>query len=426
MHNHASPPAHSRRSFLTQAAAAGAVLGANDRINLALIGARNQGRGVARRAIAAGARVPLICDIDDAIYAAVAPQLEGPQGAKPDYVKDYRRVLDDKRIDAVIIATPDHWHTHMSLLAMQAGKDVFIEKPLSQTIREGQLIRDAARKHRRVVQVGTMRRSGEHFHEAARYAGSGKLGKLCLVRAWMCQVRKSIGNPPDSQPPAGADYDMWLGPAPKRPFNTNRFHYNWRFFWDYGNSELGNQGVHMLDVALMGIQELLGKERSLPTQVSGQGGIYWLDDAKEVPDTQVITYDYGKFMLVWELHSFANHRPIEGAAAGTAFCGTEGTLIVDGSGWRVFGLNKDIVASGKSSPLTHEQNFLECMRSRGLPNADVEIGRLSTTLCHLGNIACHLRRDLKFNPQTEAFGDDRQANALLEKTYRKGFELPRV
>jgi predicted dehydrogenase len=426
MHHNASPPAHGRRSFLTQAAAAGAALGANDRINLALIGARNQGRGVARRAIAAGARVPLICDIDDAIYAAVAPQLEGPQGAKPDYVKDYRRVLDNKNIDAVIIAAPDHWHTHMSLLAMQAGKDVFIEKPLSQTIREGQLIRDAARKYRRVVQVGTMRRSGEHFHEAARYVGSGKLGKLCLVRAWMCQVRKSIGNPPDGQPPTGVDYDMWLGPAPKRPFNSNRFHYNWRFFWDYGNTELGNQGVHMLDVALMGIQELLGKERSLPTKVSGQGGIYWLDDAKEVPDTQVTTYDYGKFMLVWELHSFANHRPIEGAAAGTAFYGTEGTLIVDGSGWKVFGGNKDIVASGKSTPLTHEQNFLECMRSRGLPNADVEIGRLSTTLCHLGNIACHLRRDVKFDPRTETFGDDGQANALLEKTYRQGFELPRV
>ncbi len=419
-------PAHTRRSFLAQTAAATAALGANDRINLALIGARNQGRGVARRAIAAGARVPVICDIDDAIYAAVAPQLEERQGAKPAYVKDYRRVLEDKNIDAVIIAPPDHWHTHMSLLAMQAGKDVFVEKPLSQTIREGQLIRNAARKYQRIVQVGTMRRSGEHFREAARYVGSGKLGKLCLVRAWMCQVRKSIGNPPDAPPPVGVDYDMWLGPAPQRPFNSNRFHYNWRFFWDYGNSELGNQGVHMLDVALMGIQELVGVERSLPTKVSGHGGIYWLSDAKEVPDTQVTTYDYGAFMLVWELHSFANHHPIDNDDAGTAFYGTEGTLVVGGDGWRVFGPKNQVVASGQSSPLAHEKNFLECMRSRKLPNADVEIGRLSTTLCHLGNISYHLRRDVKFDPKTETFGDDREANALLEKSYRKGFELPKV
>lgn len=422
-----------RRAFLRNASAAAAAvnwnpaaLGANDRISLALIGARNQGKGVARRSIAAGARIAALCDIDDAIHAAVSPVLEQAQGHKPAYVKDYRRVLDDKNIDAVIIATPDHWHTHMALAAIAAGKDVFVEKPLSQTIREGQMIRDAARKYKRVVQVGTMRRSGPHFQEAAKFVGSGKLGKLCLVRAWMCQVRQSIGNPPDGNPPAGVDYDQWLGPAPKRPFNENRFHYNWRFFWDYGNTELGNQGVHMLDVALMGIQQLLGKENSLPAKVSGHGSIYWLDDAKEVPDTQVITYDYGKFLLVWELESFANHHPIEGAAAGTAFYGTGATLIVDGSGWRVYGPKKEIVASGGAAPMAHERNFLECMRTRALPNADVETGRLSTTLCHLGNICHLLGRDVRFDPRTETFGGDREANARLEKTYRRGFDLPRV
>ncbi len=420
---------HTRRTFLRTAAAfapALNALGANDRISLALIGARNQGKGVAQRSIAAGARIKTVCDIDDAIYAAVAPLLEERQGAKPDYVKDYRRVLDDKDIDAVIIATPDHWHTHMSLAAMAAGKDVFIEKPLSQTIQEGQLICQAARKYNRVVQVGTMRRSGEHFHEAAKFVGSGKLGKICLIKAWMCQVRQSIGRPPAGTPPAGADYDMWLGPAPSRPFSPNRFHYNWRFFWDYGNSELGNQGVHMLDVALMGIQELIGIKRSLPTRVSGHGAIYWLDDEKEVPDTQVTTYDYGDFMLVWELHSFGNNHPIEGAAAGTAFYGTDATLVVDGNGWRAFAKKNEVLASGESKPLTHERNFLDCMRSRELPNAHAEIGRLSTTLCHLGNISYHLRRDVKFDPATETFGSDAEANARLRKEYRQGFELPRV
>jgi predicted dehydrogenase len=192
---------------------------------------------------------------------------------------------------------------------------------------------------------------------------------------------------------------MWLGPAPARAFNPNRFHYNWRFFWDYGNSELGNQGVHMLDVALMGIQEAFGMGRSLPSRVSSQGGIYWLHDAKEVPDTQTTTFDYGDFLLVWELSSFSRSHPIEGATSGTAFYGSEGTLVVDGTGWKRFGADGKVAAKGDAVPLTHEQNFLECMRSRKLPNADVEIGRMSTTLCHLGNISQKLGRDVRFDPR---------------------------
>jgi predicted dehydrogenase len=419
-----------RRNFVTAAVGAAALnlnpraMGANDRINLALIGARNQGKGVGLRTIAAGGRIATICDIDDAIYAAVAPQYAERQGQKPVYVKDYRRVIDDKNIDAVIIATPDHWHTHMGLPVLQAGKDLFIEKPLSQTIHEGRLIRDASRKYKRVVQVGTMRRSGPHFQEAAKQVS--KIGKLCMVRAWMAQVRESIGTPPDGTPPAGVDYDMWLGPAPLRAFNQNRFHYNWRFFYDYGNTELGNQGVHMLDVALMGIQEVAGMAKSLPHRVSSQGGIYWLHDAKEVPDTQVTTYDYGDFMLVWELSSFSKSHPVENAQAGTAFYGSQGTLIVDGRGWKLFGADGKPAGSGDAQPMTHEKNFLECMRSRKEPNADVEIGRLSTTLCHLGNISQKLGRDVKFDAKTETFGDDKAANALLTKHYRKGFELPKV
>jgi predicted dehydrogenase len=335
-------------------------------------------------------------------------------------------VLDDKDIDAVIIATPDHWHARMMMLACQAGKDVYIEKPLSQTIHEGHLMRDAARKYNRVVQVGTQRRSGEHFRTAAEYVGSGKLGKVCLVKAWITQVRRSIGNPPDGTPPAGADYDMWLGPAPKRPFNKNRFHYNWRFFWDYGNTELGNQGVHMLDLAMWAIQKLRGVDDCLPKRASSNGGIYWLDDAKEVPDTQVATYDYGEMMLVWEMHSFQSLKPIEGTAAGTAFYGTEGTLIVTGRGWKVFGKGGEVGPSEKASRGSHSGNFLACVKSRRRPNADVELGRLSTTICHLGNISHRLGRDVHFDPKTETFGDDKEANALLTKEYRKPYKLPKV
>jgi predicted dehydrogenase len=314
----------------------------------------------------------------------------------------------------------------MALMACQAGKDVFLEKPVSQTIREGQLIRDAARKYSRVMQIGTMRRSAEHFRTAAEHVASGRLGKICLIKAWMCQVRESIGTPPDGSPPAGVDYDMWLGPAPKRAFNPNRFHYNWRFFWDYGNSELGNQGVHMLDVALWGIQKMRGAEKCLPTRVSGAGGICWLNDAKEVPDTQVVNYDFGDFLLVWELRSFNGGNAIEGTQAGTGFYGTEGALIVDGNGWRVQGSKGEPGPAAGKTPFQHEKDFLECIKNRQRPNADIETGRLSTTLCHLGNIVYHLKRDVRFDPATETFPGDTQANALLSKSYREAYPLPKV
>jgi predicted dehydrogenase len=424
-----------RRSFVAQGSAFAATglvnwnsraQGANERVVLALIGGRNQGRGDALSAIRAGAEIKTVCDIDDAIIRKVGAEIAALQKKDPTGVKDFRRVLEDKDIDGVIIATPDHWHALPTILACQAGKDVYIEKPLSQTIQEGRLMREAARKYNRVVQVGMQRRSGEHFRSAIEYLASGKLGKVCMVRAWMIQVRGSIGNPPDGAPPSGADYDMWLGPAPKRAFNPNRFHYNWRFFWDYGNTELGNQGVHMLDIAMWGIQALRGVENSLPKQVSGSSGIYWLDDAKEVPDTQVMTYDYGDLALVWELQSFQNARAIEDTAAGTAFYGTEGTLVVDGRGWRVHFKKGEAGPSAKSAGGSHTQNFIECIKSRKRPSADIELGRLSTTICHLGNICTRLKRDVRFDAKTETFGDDKQANALLTKEYRRPYALPKV
>jgi len=405
-------------------------MGANERVTLGLIGGRNQGRHVSLAAIACGGLIKAFCDIDDAILAKVSPQLAEAQRRAPAQAKDFRRLLEDKDIDAVIIATPDHWHAHMALLACHAGKDVYVEKPLSQTIREGQLIRDAARKYNRIVQVGTHRRSGLHFREAAEYVASGRLGKVCQIEAWTYQVRKSIGRPPDGAPPPGVDYDAWLGPAPQRPFNPNRFHYNWRFFWDYGNSELGNMGVHVLDVALQVIQKMRGMDDCMPRRVTCSAGIYWLDDAKEVPDTQTVCYEYPDLSLVWELRSFAEKPSEQGIIVGTSFHGTEGTLFADVSAWKVIAANGDAGPSGKGTGeeellRRHVNNFLECVKSRALPNADVEIGRLSTTLCHLGNIAHHLKRDLRFDPKTETF-DNAEANARLTKTYRDTYPLPQV
>ncbi len=250
--------------------------------------------------------------------------------------------------------------------------DVYVEKPLSQTIAEGHMIREAARKYNRIVQVGTQRRSGAHYKSAAEYAASGKLGKVCLIKAWISQLRPSIGNPPDGTPPPTADYDMWLGPAPKRPFNPMRFHYNWRFFWDYGNTELGNQGVHMLDTAIWAIQMMRGVKNCLPTRVSDSSGIYWLNDCKEVPDTQTVVYDYTDFQLVWELRSFGG-TVRQKAPSPVPPTTVRWRLVVDDKGWRVFGEKGEPGPSMKAEgKLLHEQNFLECVKSRNTPTATLK------------------------------------------------------
>ena len=433
-----------RRQFLTQAAATATfvnlnprAMGANERVNLALIGGRNQGRGVALRAIQQGGEFKTFCDLDEEILRKTGADLNTAQKKMPGFEKDFRRVYDDKDIDAVIIGLPDHWHAIAMIQACQAGKDVYCEKPLSQTIAEGHLMREAARKYNRVVQVGTQRRSSEHFQSAVEYVASGKLGKVCLIKAWINQVRQSIGRPPDGTPPPGIDYDRWLGPAPNRAFNPNRFHYNWRFFWDYGNTELGNQGVHVLDVAVWAIQKMHGFENfnCLPKRISATGGIYWLDDAKEVPDAEVVTYDYGHTLLNFELRSFQNDQlRVEetqvmrraGTDFYTAYYGTEGTLLAGLSGWEVHGKDGKLEKVVKDSGGSHERNFLDCVKSRNKPNSDIEIGRLSTTMCHLGNISYKLGRDVHFDPHTETFPGDKQANALIEKEYRKPYVLPKI
>ncbi|MBN2329460.1 MAG: gfo/Idh/MocA family oxidoreductase, partial [Candidatus Omnitrophica bacterium] len=223
----------------------------------------------------------------------------------------------------------------------------------------------------------------------------------------------------------------WLGPAPKRPFNPMRFHYNWRFFWDYCNSELGNQGIHMLDICMKTIQKMRGLQNCLPVHISNNSGIYWLDDMKEVPDSQIVTYDYEDFMLVWELRSFGSHRPVEGSAAGIGFYGSEAALIVNfgKQNWTVYrkdGSTESSQSDRCNETNLHMKNFLECIKSRRQPNADVELGRLSTTICHLGNISYHLGRDVRFDPKTENFDGDQPANALLRREYREPYGLPTV
>jgi predicted dehydrogenase len=289
---------------------------------------------------------------------------------------------------------------------------------------------EAARKHRRVVQVGTQRRSSPAVLEAAAYVRSGKLGRVALARAWHFYKRPSIGHVADEAVPAGVDYDLWLGPAPKRPFNRNRFHYNWHWNWDYGTGELGNNGVHGLDM----VRILLGL--GSPGRVSSTGGIFVHRDDRTTPDTQTVTFEYPNVTVVWE-HLQGSAYGLEGPIgeavnkAGTAHLsfgavlyGTEGTLVSHVAGWEVHHGTQVTRHAGTNGQTEHVGNFLDCMRSRAKPNADIETGYGSATLCHLGNIAYRVGRTVKLDPVRRRFAGDAEADALLGRTYRAPFVLP--
>jgi len=281
---------------------------------------------------------------------------------------------------------------------------------------------EAARKYNRVVQAGMQRRSMPHVKEAIARMQSGEIGKVGMARAWIHQQRKEIGHGSPGPVPPGVDYEMWQGPAPDRPFMSNRFHYNWHWFWNWGTGELGNNGIHGNDVARWG----LGVDA--PIAVVSGGGKYVFDDDQEVPDTQIVTWEFPNSCLVWEHRMWSKHGT-EGLGFGIGFYGDKGTLLVDAKSWRIEDLDgggKPIEgekASGSAAP--HIQNFLDCLKSREKPSADIEIGHLSARLCHLGNIAHRVGRKLTFDAATESFPDQPDANKLLSReAYSRRFEMP--
>jgi predicted dehydrogenase len=390
---------------------------ASERVRIAVIGLRNRGTDHARFFAAnANSEVVAVCDVDDAMFEKPVKAVEKIASVRPRTEKDFRRLLEDKSIDAVTIATPDHWHALMTVMACQAGKDVYVEKPASHNMVEGRRMVEAARKHKRVVQIGTQWRSTAHVEEAISRLHGGAVGKVGMARAWIHQKRVNIGHGQPGPVPAGVDYAMWQGPAPDRPFYSNRFHYNWHWFWHWGTGELGNNGVHGVDVARWG----LGVDA--PTAVSTGGGKYIFDDDQEVPDTQITTWQFPNNCLVWEHRMWSKH-PEEGNHFGIAFYGDKGTMIVDDDGWRI---QEGDGSKGEETPRgqeQHVQNFLDCVKSRKQPNADIEIGHLSTRLCHLGNIAYRVGKTLTFDAAREAF-DDPEANKLLAREYGPRFEMP--
>jgi predicted dehydrogenase len=413
-----------RRDFLKASAAcaaltaAGAAQQPNERIVLAVMGVRSRGRDLVQGFSAFDdVEIAYICEVDDSVVPAALKSVNGRHKRTPKVEKDVRRVLEDKSVTALAVAAPDHWHALATVWACQAGKHVYVEKPISHNLVEGRRMAEAARKYERVVQVGTQRRSAAHVASAAEFVRSGKLGKVPFARSWIGGDRKTIGKKPDGPVPDDVDYNLWLGPAPERPFNPNRFHYNWHWFWDYGTGELGNNGIHGLDVARAVLR------LDAPQRISCGGGKYFYDDDQQTPDTQIATFDFPHICLVWE-HRIWAKKDIDGKSWGVSLHGERGTLTFDDKGWHVSGGVEASDKAGDDMQAKHLRDFLDCIRSGKRPHADIEEGHASTRLCHLGNIAYRTGRTLHFEATTETIRDDAEANKLLGRTYRKPFVLP--
>jgi predicted dehydrogenase len=323
-----------------------------------------------------------------------------------------------------LIATPDHWHALPAVMACQAGKDIYVEKPLAKTIAEGRAMVEAARYHKRVAQMGSQWRSAPHIIEAAELIRSGKLGKVSLARGWAyLDWLPSIGHVADGPAPAGVDYERWLGPAPKRPFNQNRFHFNFRWFWDYAGGLMTDWGVHLLNMVEMAMPN------DMPRSVASCGGKFVFDDDSETPDSQVTVYEFPTYQLVWE-HRAGLNNGLNGRSWGVEWHGTEGTIILDDTGYELRPerkpANLDAVkraASGDPRP-AHVRNFLDCVKSRQPPALNLEIGHRVSTLAHLGNIACRTRQKIGWDSAAEKVVGNAEANQLVGVKYRKPWHLP--
>lgn len=389
----------------------------NNRVSVGVIGVRSQGKTLATQlAEMPDVRVATLCDVDDRVLGIAAREVEDIQHRSVNTVRDFRKLLDNRSLDAVVIATPDHWHTVMTILACQAEKDVYLESPVSHSFRDGQRMVEIARGQRRVVQVGLQQRSGQHFQSAIEYLRSGKLGAVRLAKAWITHRRKPIGFKKDEPTPTGVDYNLWLGPAPLRPFNPNRFHQNWRRFWDYGGGELGHWGVHLLDIARWGL------DVELPTRISSIGGKYHFHDDQETPDTQTVTYAFPGKTIVWE-HRLWTQRGLEGRNAAVSFYGDRGTLVIDRGGWKAYDVPEPISCDTSEQSLAHLRNFIDCIKSRNEPVASLETGFLSSGLCHLGNISHRVNREIRLDTNSLTIPSDREAENLLGGISREPWNL---
>ncbi len=416
--------------------ARGGPVAANEKLVVALIGCGGMGNAdLIDFMRAPEVSVAALCDVDDGHLNATADRVEKKSGSRPKTTRDYREVLDNKDVDAVIIGTPDHWHAIPFIAACMAGKDVYCEKPVAHNILEGRAMVNAARRYDRVSQVGTQQRSGAHFQQAVKLVQEGKLGRVSMTRTWNFsnETPNGIGKPADlPRAPEGVDYDRWLGPAPERPFNPARFHHNFRWFFDYASGMIGDWNVHLQDIIHWGM------EVTAPRSVQAAGGKFVIDDLRDTPDTMIVTYEFdgpkGPFVQMYEMRK-GNALGIGGDAGhGMQFHGTDATLYVDRGGFKLIPEGERVAAvTGETSDQhwPHVQNFLSCVKSRQRCVCDIETGHTSTVVCHLGNIALKVGRKIYWNAADEQVIDkagrpDDVANALLGRHYRKGYELPKV
>jgi predicted dehydrogenase len=393
---------------------------ANDKLQVAVIGVHGRGmEHVHEFANKNGCVITTICDCDQAVVSRAMKYVEEKQGKAPRYEQDLRRVMDDKSIDIISTATPNHWHALIAIWGMQAGKDVYVEKPVSHNVSEGRRIVEAAEKYNKICQAGTQSRSSGPHREAIEFLHAGKLGKVKLVRAFCYKLRPSIGKVKGPQPiPSTVDYDLWCGPAPMEPLMRKNLHYDWHWQWNYGNGDLGNQGIHEMDVARWG----LGKNE-LARSVMSVGGRFGYEDDGETANTQICVFDYGDSELIFEVRGLPSNSPFPNVKTdikptnyiGNIWQADDGIVVASHKSVVALDHNGNVIQKFKGSGDDHFANFVKAVRSRNRAelSADILEGHLSSALCHLGNISYALGSQKAFNDKAKTFGDDKEAYETL-------------
>lgn len=394
--------------------ASGKVVGANDAIRVAIAGVNGRGKShIDEMAKIPGVQIACLVDPDQTVLARRVKDVESLTGQRPKAIQDVRQALDDKEIDVVTVATPNHWHSLITVWACDAGKDVYVEKPCSHNLHEGRVAVDMARKKGRIVQHGTQSRSDAAWAGAIEFIRSGKAGKLQVARGLVYKPRKSIGFKKPEAAPETLDFNLWLGPAPEQPFHKNLVHYNWHWFWDTGNGDIGNQGVHQMDIARWGIDGA-----TLPKQVISLGGRFGYEDQGQTPNTQIAIFDYGPAQLIFEVRGLPTENYPHAGPSGDNVFHCEGGLVTRHHFYPKGSDQPEKIPSGSVGPGGgHFANFITAVRSRNQAelNADILEGHYSSALCHLANISYRLGEKVPFNPQTKAFGDNKDAYETLAR-----------
>ncbi|MGB7344499.1 MAG: Gfo/Idh/MocA family oxidoreductase [Pirellulaceae bacterium] len=406
----------------SNSAQANDVASSSEKIVLGIMGVNGRGKAIAQGMMAQpNVKIGTICDVDKRAAELTAKLVTKDQGSAPKVVGDFREILDDKNIDVLVCAAPNHWHAPATILGCNAGKHVYVEKPCSHTAEEGELAVAAARKNDRIVQMGTQRRSWPALVKGIGKVHDGAIGETLYARTWYNNRRGPIGTGKTTPPPEWLDWDLWQGPASRRDFKDNVVHYNWHWHWHWGNGELGNNGVHGIDVARWGL------DVTYPNRVAATGGHFRHDDDQETPDTMMVSMTFpDDKMITWEGLSWSPLGPLD-TSFGVSIHGTEGSLVIRGSGYTLYDMkNKEVeTENGDGGDADHFADFLDAVRTERRPNADIEIAHQSTLLCHLGNIAYRSGGVVNTDPANGHIIDNPDAQALWGKEYAEEWQ-PKV